>query len=267
VAGGPPTSVWALGDYPRLAREVLAGLGPALVEACRVEPGQRVLDVAAGTGVAAIPAARAGATVVACDITPELLAAGRVEAARAAVPVQWREADAQALPFADDEFDVVMSSIGAMFAPDHQQVADELLRVCRPGGVIGMANWTPEGSIGEFFRLFGPYLPPPPGGVPPVAWGTEEHVAVLFGDRVESLWTSQRSLQVDHYHSPADFCAYYQAVFGPTIAAYATVADDPERLARLDRDFLDYATRTNHAGPGEPARYEYEYLLVVAHKR
>ena len=140
MAGGPPTSVWALGDYPRLAREVLAGLGPALVEACRVEPGQRVLDVAAGTGVAAIPAARAGATVVACDITPELLAAGRVEAARAAVPVQWREADAQALPFADDEFDVVMSSIGAMFAPDHQQVADELLRVCRPGGVIGMAK-------------------------------------------------------------------------------------------------------------------------------
>jgi 2-polyprenyl-6-hydroxyphenyl methylase/3-demethylubiquinone-9 3-methyltransferase len=101
-----------------------------------------------------------------------------------------------------------------MFAPDHQRVADKLLRVCRPGGVIGMANWTPEGSIGEFLRLFGPYLPPPPGGIPPVAWGTEEHVATLFGDRVESLWTGRRS-----------------------------------------------------PGPGEPARYEYEYLLVVAHKK
>lgn len=260
----PPRTVWALGDYPKIAREVLAGLGPRLVEAADVGPGLRVLDVATGSGIAAIAAAAAGADVVAADITPELLAAGRAEAVRRGLAIEWVEADAQALPFPDDDFDVVLSSIGAMFAPDHQRVADQMLRVCRPGGTIAMANWTPDGSIGEFFRLFGKYTPPPPAGTPPVAWGSEEHVRALFGDRVESLWTQQQSLPVDRFADAQEYCGYYRANFGPTIATFAGLADDATQLAALERDFLHYAERCNLAGHAERARYEYEYLLVRA---
>ena len=144
-------AMWASGDYPALARDLIADLGPALVDACGVRPGMRVLDVAAGAGNAALVAADAGADVVASDLTPELFAAGRAAAAERGVEVTWREADAEALPFADATFDVVMSCVGVMFAPHHQQAADELVRVCRPGGTIGLLNWTPEGFIGQMF--------------------------------------------------------------------------------------------------------------------
>jgi SAM-dependent methyltransferase len=264
----PTSTIWALGDYRTLAREVLAGLGPRLVAACGVAPGQRVLDVGAGTGVAAIPAAEAGAEVVAVDVTPELIEAGRAEAATRPVTIEWREADAQDLPFPDGEFDVVMSCIGAMFAPDHRATADEMLRVCRPGGTIGMINWTPDGSIGEFFRVFAGYAPPPPpGSLPPALWGTQAHARELFGDRVESLATRPESLPVERFADPAEYRAYYKDKFGPTIATYAHVADRPELVAALDRDFLSYAERANVNGPGQRARYEYEYLLTVARKR
>jgi SAM-dependent methyltransferase len=158
-------AMWTLGDYPRVARDILAPLGSELVAACGITSGQRVLDVAAGSGNAAIPAAEAGAKVVASDLAPELLDTGRREAGTRGVGLDWTEADAEAIPFDDDEFDVVMSCIGAIFAPHHRQVADELVRVCRPGGIIGMINWAYEGSIAEFFRAFVPYLPPLP---PPV---------------------------------------------------------------------------------------------------
>jgi SAM-dependent methyltransferase len=138
-------AAWALGDYHRFATELVWEVGPVLVAACGISPGQRVLDVAAGTGNAAIRAAEAEARVVASDLTPENFDAGRREARERGVELEWVEADAEALPFAADEFDVVTSSFGAMFAPDHQAVADELVRVCRPGGTIGMANFTPEG--------------------------------------------------------------------------------------------------------------------------
>ena len=137
----------------------------------------RVLDVAAGTGNASIPAAQAGAEVTASDLTPELLEAGRRRAEAAGVELEWVEADAENLPFEDESFDVVMSSIGAMFAPHHQEVADELVRVCRPGGTIGLLSWTPEGMIGALFRTMGPFAPPPPPGAqPPPLWGSEEHL-------------------------------------------------------------------------------------------
>ena len=208
----------------------------------------RVLDVATGTGNAAIPAAEAGASVVACDITPELLAAG---AARGAA-VDWVEADAQALPFPDAGFDVVMSCIGAMFAPDHERTARELLRVCRPGGTVGMINWTPESWSARFFGVFG--TPEPPA---PVEWGSEAHVRELLGDGAECV---RSRLVVDHFATPRDLCDYYKANFGPVVAAYAA-ADD---TAGLDHEFLAFATETDQGGPDDPAVYELEYLRVIA---
>ena len=259
-------SVWGLGDYHRFATETVWELGPELVAACAIGPGDRVLDVAAGSGNVALRAAEAGASVVASDLTPENLAAGRREARARGLELEWVEADAEALPFGDGEFDVVTSSLGAMFAPDHQAVADELLRVCRPGGTIGMINFTPEGLAGEFFQLFGRYAPAPPPGPPPVLWGSEEHVRELFGDRVESLDTTRREY-VESAASPHEYCELFKETFGPAVAIYASLADRPDRVAALDRDFLEFATRENRGAPGGPAEYPYEYLLVVARKR
>ena len=170
-------AMWAFGDYPAVATDLVSSLGPILVDACQIRPGDRVLDVAAGTGNAAIPAAEAGARVVASDLTPELLETGQREAGRRGTTLEWRQADAEDLPFADGEFDTVMSCLGVMFAPFHQASADELIRVCRPGGTIGLVNWTPEGFIGQMFATMKPYAPPPPPGAqPPPLWGREDHV-------------------------------------------------------------------------------------------
>jgi ubiquinone/menaquinone biosynthesis C-methylase UbiE len=260
-------AMWALGDYHRFATELVWEVGPVLVEACGISSGQRVLDVAAGTGNVAIRAAEAGAEVVASDLTPENFEAGRSEARARGVGLEWVEADAEALLFGDSEFDVVTSSFGAIFAPRHSAVANELLRVCRPGGVIGMANFTPEGLAGEFFELFGRYAPPPPeGALPPVMWGSEEHVRELFGDRVASLEMTRREY-VERASSPGAYRAFFKETFGPAVATYASLADQPERMAALDREFLDYATRSSRGEPDGPAEYPYEYLLVVARKR
>lgn len=255
--------VWALGDFPRIARETIAGTGDLLVAECGVSAGQRVLDVAAGSGNVALPAARAGARVIASDITPELLAAGRADAEAEGLSLHWIEADAQALPFDDDAFDVVLSSFGAMFAPDHARTAAELTRVCRPGGTIGMVNWTPQGWVGGFFATVGAFAPPPPPGAqPPALWGVEAHVRELFGARVSALRAEPRTLAIDHFDAPGELMAYYRANFGPVIAAYAALGDDPERVAALDAALLDYATQTNLDPDG--GRWELEFLLVVA---
>ncbi len=256
--------MWELGDYHRFAKELVWEIGPVVVEACAIGPGQRVLDVAAGTGNVAIRAAEAGASVVASDITPEHFDAGRREAAARGVELEWVHADAQALPFGDGEFDAVTSALGAIFAPDHQAVADELVRVCRPGGTIGMANFTPEGLAGDFFGLFGPYMPPPPpGALPPVLWGSEEHVRELFGDRVGSLRLT-RAEYAERAASPRAYRDFFKQTFGPAVATYASLESD--HAAALDRDFLDFAQRSNRGAPGGPAEYVYEYLLVVARK-
>ncbi len=262
---GLTRAAWALGDYHRFATQTVWGVGPVLVEACAIHAGQRVLDVAAGTGNTAIRAAEAGAQVVASDLTPENFEAGRGEARARAVELDWVEADAEALPFDDDAFDVVTSSFGAMFAPDHRAVADEMVRVCRPGGTIGMVNFTPEGLIADFFGVFAPYAPPPPPGPPPWLWGSEEHVRELFGARVASLETTRREY-VERAGSPGDYCTLFKETFGPVAATYAGLADQPERLAALDRDFLQFATRADTGPPDGPAEYVYEYLLVVARK-
>jgi ubiquinone/menaquinone biosynthesis C-methylase UbiE len=259
-----PSTVWALGDYHRFAKQMVWGVGPELVAACGIESGQSVVDVGAGTGNVAIRAAETGANVVACDVTPESLAVGEREARERGIDVEWVVADAQALPFANGEFDVVTSSFGAMFAPNHQAVADELLRVCRPGGTIGMANFTPEGGVGEFFDVFAPYLPaPPPDALPPLLWGDEGHVRQLFGDRVASLELTRTWLVERSAGGPREYCDFYRETFGPAVAAYS---GEPDRVAELDREFLAFATRINRGEPDGPSEYHYEYLLVVARK-
>ena len=260
--------MWALGDYHRFAKHTVWELGPTLVRACGISAGQRVLDVAAGSGNVALRAAAAGADVVASDLTPENFDAGRREARALGVELDWVEADAEALPFADGEFDAVTSSLGAIFALDHRAVADELVRVCRPGGTIGMINFTPDGLAGEFFELLGGYAPPPPpGALPPVLWGSEEHVRDLFGDRLAALELTRAEYVERSADGPAAYCGFFKETFGPLIALYAGLADRPDRAAALDRDFLEFATRSNQAPPGRPAEYAYEYLLVVGRKR
>ena len=157
-------TMWALGDYPAVAVDMIAELGPVLVSATGVRRGDRVLDVAAGSGNAAVPAALTGAEVVASDLTPELFEAGRQLAKEQGAELTWEEGDAEALPYPDSSFDVVLSCVGVMFAPHHQRAADELVRVCRPGGTIGLLSWTPTGFVGELFRTMKPYAPPPPPG-------------------------------------------------------------------------------------------------------
>jgi SAM-dependent methyltransferase len=255
-------AMWASGDYPALARDLIADLGPALVDACGVRPGMRVLDVAAGAGNAALVAADAGADVVAGDLTPELFAAGRAAAAERAVEVTWREADAEALPFADAAFDVVMSCVGVMFAPHHQQAADELVRACRPGGTIGLLNWTPGGFIGQMFALMKSYAPPPPPGAqPPPLWGDERHAAALLGDRVERIQARRQAVAIP-FSTGAEFRDYFKQRYGPTIAVYRNLGADTQRATELDRALAELGEQ-NLAATGTTTM-SWEYLLITA---
>jgi SAM-dependent methyltransferase len=254
-------AMWALGDYHAVATEIIPGLGPVLVDAAGITAGEHVLDVAAGAGNVAIPAAATGARVVATDLTPELLEQGRADAAALGVRLDWQVADVEHLPFEDQSFDVVTSCVGAMFAPHHQQTADELLRVCRSGGRIALIAWTPTGFIGQMFAAMKPYVaPPPPGAQPPPLWGDLEHVRGLLGDRVSEVTASQQLLQVDQLADPATFREYFKSHYGPTIAAYRGLADDPARSAELDRALLELGERFRTPEGG----LAWEYLLVVA---
>lgn len=261
-------AMWALGDYPALAAEVIADLGPALVDAVGVGPGDRVLDVAAGSGNAAVPAALAGATVVASDLTPALLDAGRRSAEARGVAVDWQEADAEALPYGDATFDVALSCVGIMFAPHHAVAAAELLRVVRPGGRIGLLSWTPAGFIGRMFATMKPYAPPPPPGAqPPPLWGDERHVRELLGDAVTEVRVERRRLTVDAFGTPEAFRDYFASHYGPTIAVYRAVGDDPERVAALDADLVALARDADEGEAGGPTVLGWEYLLVTARVR
>jgi ubiquinone/menaquinone biosynthesis C-methylase UbiE len=255
--------MWALGDYSRVATEAIADLGPELVTATAIGPGQRVLDVAAGSGNVAIPAAAAGATVIASDLTPELFDTGRKLAADRGVSVDWQQADAEALPYADSEFDAVLSCVGVMFAPHHDRSSAELLRVCRPGGTLGVISWTPEGFIGEMFKVMKPYAPAPPAGAqPPMLWGTEEHVRELFGNNVTDLRMERRNLAVDRFASGAEFRDFFKTNYGPTIAIYRGLVDDPDRAAALDREL----EAIGDGGLRADGRMPWEYLLVTARR-
>jgi SAM-dependent methyltransferase len=254
--------MWASGDYPSMVETFLLPLGPRLVAACGIEAGMRVLDVAAGTGNASLPAAARGAEVTASDLTPELLDAGERRARAAGLELAWIEADAERLPFEDASFDVVMSSIGAMFAPRHQNVADELVRVCRPGGTIGMLNWTPEGMIGALFRAMGPFAPPPPPGAqPPPLWGGEDHVRELFGERVDWRTLEREQLAIDAFERPRDYGEHFKDLYGPTIVARANATRDG-RDGEFDATLEAFCEEWNLGTP-EQARFEQEYLVAV----
>lgn len=260
------TTVWDMGDYHAFAKATVWPMGPVLVDACEIAPGQRVLDVAAGSGNTAIRAAEAGASVVACDLATRSLEAGRREAEGRGLAIDWVVGDAEDLPFADGEFDVVASSFGAMFAPRQERVADELVRVCRPGGTIGMLNFTPQGLIGDFFAALAPYAPAPePGASPPPLWGDEEHVRTLFGDRVDAL-ALRRGEYTERVADPAAYRDLLRTTFGPIVAMYEAIRDDRAARAALDDDLLAFARRADSGRPGGPAEYVYEYLLVVTRR-
>jgi SAM-dependent methyltransferase len=248
-------AMWATGDYHAVVTDVVSPLGPILV----------VLDVAAGSGNAAIPAARTGAQVTASDLTPELLEAGQKLAAEGGVDLTWETADAEALPYGDGEFDAVLSCLGVMFAPHHQAAADELVRVCRPGGTLGLIAWTPSGFIGQMFATMKPYAaPPPPGAQPPPLWGSEDHVRELLGDRIEHVQTATQTLRVTHFASPEAFRDYFKSNYGPTISAYRFIADDPDRGAALDHDLAELGRRFDVGT--DSFVLDWEYLLFTARK-
>jgi SAM-dependent methyltransferase len=259
--------LWALGDYHRVAIDLLWEFGRELVEACGIYSGQRVLDVAAGTGNVAIRAAGRGAHVVASDLTPENFEAGRHEARAHGVELEWVEADAEALPFDDGAFDVVTSSAGAIFAPGHQAVADQLVRVCRPGGTIGMTAFVPAGLTRDLFEIIERYSPPaPPDSLSPLLWGSEEHVRELFGDRVESLELTRKKLLMERFADPLDLRRFMRANHPLFVGLYDQLTDE-RCVATADRDLAEAAIRWNRGGSEGPAIYEIEYLLIVARTR
>jgi len=259
-------AMWASGDYPLMVDTFLTPLGPRLVEACRITSGVRVLDVAAGTGNASIPAAQRGAHVTASDLTPALLEAGQRRPEASGLDIDWVEADAENLPFEDDSFDVVMSAIGVMFAPHHQAAADELLRVCRPGGTVGTLSWTPEGMLGALFATMKPFAPPPPPGAqPPPLWGSEEHLSGLFGNRVEFHTLERDKLGITAFERPRDYGEHFKSYYGPAIAVRANAAKDG-REGEFDEAIDSFCDEWNLGTP-EKARFEKEYLVAVGTKR
>ncbi len=251
--------IWSKGDFARVA-PVVQFVSDQLVESVDVLPDERVLDVACGSGNAAIAAARCFAAVTGVDFVPALLAHARARAGAELVELELVEGDAQRLPFEDASFDVVLSVFGAMFAPDQAKTASELLRVTRPGGRIGMANWVPDGFVGEVFAATARHVPPPAGLVPPVAWGTEPRVRELFGDGITDL-RLERRVSVQRYRSSEHFLEFFRRWFGPTIAAFEVVG--PEGEEALAADLRAVAERHNRAGDRALALAA-DYLELVA---
>jgi SAM-dependent methyltransferase len=255
-------TMWASGDYPQMVDTFLVPIGERLAAAAPITQGTRVLDVASGTGNAAIPAAARGGDVTASDLTPELLEAGARRPEAEGLEIAWEQADAEDLPFDDESFDVVMSAIGVMFAPHHQASADELVRVCRPGGTIALLSWTPEGMLGALFATMKEFAPPPPPGAQsPPLWGSEEHLRGLFGGRVDFHTLERETLEITAFPQARDYGEHFKAYYGPTIAARANAVKngrEDEFDAALDRFCEEW-----DSGDGGAARFEKEYLLAV----
>jgi SAM-dependent methyltransferase len=251
---------WSEGDFAVVAAIVMM-VSEELVEALGIVPGERVLDVACGSGNAAIAAARRSwGDVVGVDFVPALLERARERAAAERLDVEFVEGDAAELPFGDGEFDVVTSVFGAMFAPDQEQAASELLRVCRPGGRIGMANWVPDGPVSELFKIVATHTPPPSGFTPPVLWGTEDRVRELFGDGVTNL-KMERRISRQPFRSIDHYLEIFRNYFGPIKLAFERVGPDGE--AALEADLRTQLEKCNTAGD-RAFVLEPEYLQVTA---
>lgn len=254
---------WAAGDYDTIAQPLWPA-GAHVVAATGLKPGDQVLDVACGTGNAAIQAAQAGAEVVGLDLTPELFDAARVRADTAGVAVQWVEGDAEDLPFDDRRFDVVVSTFGCMFAPRHDAVAREIARVLRPGGRMALCCWTPDGEIGGFFRTVTSHMPPPPPfAMSPLLWGTEDHVRDLFGDTDVTVRFDRGEIEF-RFDSPEEEIEHFETRFGPLLKA-RELLEPQGRWQALHDDFAAYVHR--HHQPGEAgSRSMAEYLLTIGAK-
>jgi SAM-dependent methyltransferase len=255
-------AMWASGDFGVIA-SLIHIVAERLVDSVDPAARSRVLDVAGGTGNAAIAAARCGCHVICTDYVPALLNRGRERARAEGLAIEFEPADAEALPYADGSFDAVLSVFGAMFAPDQPQAAAELVRVCRPGGLIGLASWTPTGFLGELFRATAAIVPPPAGVASPLRWGTEDGIAELFGSEVESVHTRRRTFTW-RFADAAAFVSTFRDWYGPTLKAFE--AAGPEREAELERALLAVVERGARAREGAIA-VPAEYLEVVAVRR
>jgi len=253
-------ATWATGDYAMIGTHIVI-VSELLIESLDLHSSERVLDVATGSGNAALAAARRNCDVVAVDYVPSLLERGRARAEIEGLAghITWLEGDAEALPVEDASFDVVTSVFGTMFAPNHHRTADELVRACRPGGRIGLASHTPEGFIGRLFKVNGKHVPPPAGVMPPVLWGSEDHLRTLFGERVGEIRSQKRHV-VFRYRSPRAYVDYWRRYYGPTIKAFDALDDSGK--AALERDILDLIGEFNRAGDGTMV-VPSEYLEVV----
>jgi ubiquinone/menaquinone biosynthesis C-methylase UbiE len=248
--------MWATGDFPAVAQLTLWDVGERLVRRVGIGQGERVLDIACGTGNVAIRAAQAGGQVIGLDLTPELFAAARILADDAGVRVDWVEGDAESLPYPDETFDVVLSTFGVMFAPRHQVAAAEMARVLRPGGRIGICSWTPEGTQGDFFRLIGAYLPPGPDfAQPPLLWGTPDHVRKQFAGQGLHLEFDRETVQMPPFGSSDEAVDFMATKFGPLMMLRAKLEPAGE-WAALRETLATYYDRA------EPS----EYLVVTGRK-
>ena len=255
-------AAWASGDYAVIGT-TLQLVGEQLAEACDLGWDENVLDVAAGNGNATLAAARRGCKVVSTDYVASLLDRGAERARAEHLDVVFQTADAEALPFADASFDAVLSTFGVMFTPDHAKAASELARVCRSGGRIGLANWTPEGFIGQLFKTLGRHLPPPQGVQPPSLWGVEAHLRAIFGDTAASITVTPRLFNF-RYRSAAHFIEVFRTWYGPVHKAFAALPED--KAAALELDMTSLLNGLNRAG-SRALVVPSEYVEVVITRR
>ncbi|WP_088158184.1 class I SAM-dependent methyltransferase [Achromobacter xylosoxidans] len=253
---------WASGDYA-VVGTTLQIVGEQLCESLDVRAGQKVLDVAAGNGNASLAAARRWCDVVSTDYVPALLGRGRERAAAEHLKIEFQEADAEALPFPDGGFDAVVSTFGVMFTPDQDQAAAELIRVCRAGGKIGLANWTPDGFIGQVFKTIGKHLPPPAGVKSPALWGTRARIDEMFGAHASSIQAEPRHF-VFRYRSPEHWLQVFKTYYGPLLKAFGAL--DTAAQAALTSDLMVQMDRYNRSGDGTMV-VPSEYLEIVVTRR
>lgn len=258
---GKLKATWMAGDFGEVAKIIAKG-GEEFVERLDIKPGTKVLDVACGTGNLAIPAARKGADVTGVDIASNLVEQARARAEAEGVNAQFDVGDAEDMPYEDGEFDLVMTMFGAMFAPRPDVTAAELLRVCKPGGRVAMANWTAEAFTGEMFKTNSKHVPPPPGMSPPLQWGNEEIVRERFGGKVSDLKMTRRKITFEYPYGPEEVVEHFRRYFGPTQKAFESLGEGSEALRK---DLVDLWTKHNRAADGG-TNVESEYLEVIAMK-